>query len=163
SSRGNLYAAMLSVFGPESKPRTRPLVYLFTDCQKSGWKEVSAQGLGSTLPAELPVVVVNVGSTAPAGPNLAVAGNPPRRDGAVVGLPVERFPRVVNHSKTEEAEATLSVLIDDKEIARTTVKLKPGESVTRKVIYEPAEDGVKKGRFEVSLGGKGSDPFPADD
>jgi hypothetical protein len=156
SSRGNFDAAFTATFGGDAKPHANALVYLFTDCQKSGWKEVG------TLPADLPVVVVNVGSTGPAGPNLAVVGNPPSLQRAVVGLPVELTPRVVNTSKTEEAEATLSVVINDKEIARTTLKLKPGETVTRKVIYEPAEEGLVRGRFEVAMK-SGNDPFPFDD
>jgi hypothetical protein len=57
---------------------------------------------------------------------------------------------VVNYSKTQPAEVTLSVLIDEKEIARTTLALKPGEAKTHKVTYLPTEPGNLRGRFEIT-------------
>lgn len=160
TARANMFAAFMGVFGPEAPERKNPIVYLFTDCQATGWKEVRSQGLERVIPPGAEFVVVNVGSTEPIA-NLAVVGDPPRRQRAIVGLPVYLEPRVVNHSKTEEAEVTVTVFIDEKEITRARLKLKPGEVGTRRIIYEPNEAGVHRGRFEIS--GKNKDRFPEDD
>ncbi len=161
SSRGNLFAALMQVFGPEAPKRSNPIVYLFTDCQASGWREVKNQGLERMIPPGTPFVVVNVGSSGGEAANLAVVGDapPPRR--VAVGLPVVLRPRVVNFSKKEPAEVAITVLIDEKEVARTTLTLKPGETASRKIVYVPSEPGVHRGRFEVA--GKKPDAFPDDD
>jgi hypothetical protein len=160
SARANLFAALLQLFGPEAARRENPAVYLFTDCQSNTWKEARNQGLDKLLPAEMPFTVVNVGSHADL-PNRAVVGNAPRRNRAIAGLPFLLEPKVVNYSKTEPAEVTLNVFIDDKEVARTTVALKPGETLTKPVVYTPTEPGLRRGRFEIS--GKVPDRFPDDD
>jgi hypothetical protein len=159
-SRANLYAALMQIFGPEAPRRTNPLVYLFTDCQASGWREARNQGLKGLIPADTPFVVVNVGSREPV-PNRAVIGDAPRRNRAIAGLPFLLQPRVVNHSTTEPADLTLSVFIDEKEVARTPLLLKPGETTTRKIDYVPREPGLQRGRFEISS--KSADRFPDDD
>jgi hypothetical protein len=160
SSRGNLFAALMQVFGPEAPQRTNPVVYLFTDCQATGWREVRNQGLDRMIPQGTQFVVVNVGSDQEV-PNLAVIGDAPARQRAIVGLPVVLQPRVVNTSKKEPADVTVTVLIDEKEVARSTLTLKPGETGARKIIYVPTEPGVHRGRFEIS--GKAPDRFPDDD
>jgi hypothetical protein len=156
-SRANMFAALMYVFGPDAHRRGTPTVYVFTDCQSSGWKEVRNQGLEHLIPKDTPFVVVNVGSNKPV-PNLAVVGDAPRRHRAIVGHPVFLYPRVVNHSDT--ADVDVSVFMDEKEIVRTTLRLKPGETDSRKVIYYPTEPGVHRGRFEISS--KGPDQFPDD-
>jgi hypothetical protein len=158
-SRGNMYAAFTHVFGPSAQSRANPVVYVFTDCQNTGWDEVRNQGLGQTLPAEAQVVVVNVGSRE-AVPNLAVVGEAPRRRQAIAGLPIILRPRVVNYSKGEPAEVAVGLFINEKEITRTTMTLNPGETATRGLIYVPTEPGDHRCRFEVS--GKGPDRFPED-
>ncbi len=160
SARANVFAALLQLFGPEAARRTNPLVYLFTDCQSTGWREVRNQGLDRLLPAGTPFVVVNVGPTEPL-PNRAVVGDAPRRNRAIAGLPFGLTARVVNFSKTETADVTLSVFIDEKEVARTPLTLKPGEALTRKIDYTPREHGIQRGRFEIT--GKAPDRFPDDD
>lgn len=160
SSRGNVFAALTAVFGPEAPKRSNPIVYLFTDCQATGWREVRNQGLERMIPTGTPFVVVNVGSSEEVA-NLAVIGDAPPQRRAIVGLPVVLQPRVVNHSKKEPAEVSLTVLIDEKEVARATLTLKPGETATRKIMYVPSEAGVHKGRFELSS--KSPDHFPDDD
>jgi von Willebrand factor type A domain/Aerotolerance regulator N-terminal len=159
-ARGNLYAALTQVFGSGSAERRNALVYLFTDCQASGWREVREQGVERLVPEGTQFLVVNVGSRQ-AAPNLAVAGDVPRRNRVIAGLPVVLQSRVVNYSKTEPADVTLSVLIDDKEIARSGLTLKPGETSARKIIYTPTEPGELRGRFEIS--GRMPDFFPDDD
>jgi len=174
--RANLFMALTQTFGPEAPRRGNPVVYLFSDCQASGWREARGQGTGRLLPEGSQMVVVNVGSNE-AVANLAVVGDAPGRQRAVVGLPVHLQPRVVNYSRTETAEVALTVLIDEKEISRTTLTLKPGETATRKLIYVPAEPGNHRGRFDITgkksaatdsvVGGGGKtagfDQFPDDD
>jgi hypothetical protein len=158
-SRANFFAALSQVFGPEARPRANPLVYVFTDCQSSGWREVRDQGLNRLIPEGTPFLVVNVGSNEPIS-NLAVIGDAPRRNRVIAGLPIILQPRVANFSKTQPADVTLSVIVDEKEIARTSLTLKPGETGSRKIVYTPTEPGNLRGRFEIT--GKISDAFPDD-
>jgi hypothetical protein len=159
SSRGNLFAALTQVFGPEAPRHTNPVVYLFTDCQATGWREVRNQGMERLIPAGTPFVVVNVGSKEEV-PNLAVVGDAPPQRRATVGLPVFLQARVVNHSKEELPDAVLTLLVDEKEAARAPLTLKPGESAVRRLAYVPTEPGVHRGRFEVTS--KTPDRFPDD-
>jgi hypothetical protein len=160
SSRANIFAALMQLFGPEASRRSNPIVYLFTDCQASGWQEVRNQGLDRLIPAGTPFVVINVGDKEPL-PNRAVSGDAPRQNRAIAGLPIVLRPRVVNYSRTETADLTLSVFVDEKEVARTPLTLKPGETATRAVNYLPREAGIQHGRFEIT--GKTADRFPDDD
>jgi hypothetical protein len=158
SSRGNLFAALTHVFGPEAPQHHNPLIYLFTDCQATGWREVRNQGLERMIPAGTQFVVVNVGPKE-ATPNLAVVGDAPPQRRATVGLPVFPQARVVNHAK-EPADVVLTMIVDEKEVVRAQLTLKPGETVVRKLAYVPTEPGVHRGRFEVA--GKAPDRFPDD-
>jgi hypothetical protein len=157
-SRANLFATFTYLFGPEAPKRTTPVVYLFTDCQATGWREARSQGLDKLVPAETEFVVVNVASNEPM-PNFAAVGDPPVGR-AIAGLPLVLTPRVVNHSK-EPADVTVSVLIDGKEVANQALTLKPGETATRRIIYTPTEPGVHRGRYEIST--KATDRFREDD
>ena len=76
----------------------------------------------------------------------------------MLGLPVRLRPRVVNHSKTESAEVTVGVFLDEKEVARASMTLKPGETATKEIVYVPTEAGTIRGRFEIP-----ADRFPDDD
>ena len=160
SSRGNVFAALQHVFGPDAPKRANPVVYLFTDCQASGWREVKNQGLEGLIPDKTPFVVVDVGASDDLS-NRAVVGDAPRRGRAVAGLPTYLQPRVVNFSKTETADLTLSVFIEEKEVTRTALTLKPGETAVRRIPYVPLEAGALKGRFEISS--TAPDRFPDDD
>ena len=159
SSRANIFAALLHVFGPEAPHRSNPLVYLITDCQSSGWKEVRNQGLDKLIPQGTPFVVLNVGDKQPL-PNRAVIGDAPRRNRVIAGLPILLRPHVINYSKTEPAELTLSVFLDGKETARIPLTLRPGESMTWRVHYLPREPGLVQGRFKIT---GNTDRFPEDD
>jgi hypothetical protein len=156
-SRGNFFAALGHVFGPQAPTRTSPVVYLFTDCQSSGWREVRDQPLEKVIPADVQVIVVNVGPKEPQS-NRAVVGHAPRERRAIAGLPIVLRARVVNYSPTETEEVPVSVFIDQQEVARTTLTLKPGESGVREVVYTPREPGTVQGRFEIP-----TDRFPDDD
>ena len=131
----------MHLFGPDAPKRTNPLVYLFTDCQASGWREVKNQGLAGPHPRQDAVRRrQRRRDRRPVQPGRRSA----TRRGAAGPWPGCRIylqPRVVNSSKTETAEVTLSVLIEDKEVSRTTLTLKPGETAVRRIPYTPREAG----------------------
>ncbi|MDR3638388.1 MAG: VWA domain-containing protein [Isosphaeraceae bacterium] len=156
-ARANLFAALAHVFGPRRQGDTRPNVYVFTDGQSNAWREVRDGGLERVVPEGTKLTVVNVG-TDDAVANRGVVGDAPRQRQAILGLPVRLRPRVVNPSKTETAEVTVGVFLDEKEVARVPFTLKPGETATKEVVYTPTEAGVLKGRFEIP-----PDRFPDDD
>jgi hypothetical protein len=160
SSRANIFATLLQLFGPEASQRTNPVIYFFTDGQSGTWAEARNQGLERVLPAGTPFVLVSVGPKQPPR-NVAVLGDAPRRNRALPGLPFGLQARVVNFSKTESADVVLSIFIDEKEVSRTPLTLKPGEMLTRKIDYTPREAGIQRGRFEIT--GKVPDGFPEDD
>jgi hypothetical protein len=161
SSRANVFAALLQLFGPESARRSNPLVYLFTDCQASGWKEVRNQGLDRLVPAGTPFVVVNVGPKEPL-PNVAVVGDAPRMNRAIAGLPFGLQARVVNYSKNQPAEVVLSLVIDGEMVGKPLpLTLKPGETVTRKIDFTPNKPGILRG--ELAITARAADRFPDDD
>src|SRR5262245_9638392 len=113
SSRGNIFAALLREFGTKAPGRSNTTVYLITDCQASGWREVRGEGVERFLPAKIPFTVVNVGAPKEL-PNQAVVGDAPRQARAIAGLPIVLQPRIVNFSHTETADVTLSVRINAK-------------------------------------------------
>jgi hypothetical protein len=161
SARGNIYAAFVELFGPDAPRRTNPLIYLFTDCQATGWQEARNQGLDKLVPAKTPLYLVNVAPTEEQ-PNVAVIGDAPRQSRAIAGLPFALQPRVVNYSKSQSAELTLGVFIDEKEVFRKPLTVQPGETVTPHLPpYVPREPGVQRGRFEISS--QTPDRFPDDD
>jgi hypothetical protein len=156
-ARANWLAALSQVFGKTDQARAQPTVYLFTDCQASGWKELATQGVERLVPADAHLVVVNVGSTQPIA-NHAVIGTPPRAHRGVVGLPVMLRPRVANYSQSDRADLTLSVFVDEKEVARAPLTIKPGEQADKEIVYVPTEPGTLRGRFQIT-----GDRFPDDD
>jgi hypothetical protein len=163
-ARANLFAALNAVFGDEKKRPSNPLVYFFTDCQASGWREIEQQRAAAEryLPKDTPFVLVDVGTRKEARPNLAVTGDPPPRQRAVAGLPVELRARVLNAAPVE-AEATLTFSINDKPVERRPLKLPARkETVVRLADYFPAEEGVLRGKFTVEPADKSLDTFPED-
>ncbi len=161
SARANLFATALKLFGPEAPKRANPAVYFFTDCQANTFKEAKDQGLDRLLPAGLPFTVVNVAPPASSNVNVAVLGTAPRPNRVIVGLPLVLRPQVVNYSATEPAEVTLSVLIDDKEVASHPISVAPGKSIVKLIDYTPTEPGLRRGKFKIA--GKKPDRFPDDD
>jgi hypothetical protein len=166
SSRANVFAALLQLFGPDSARRTNPVVFLFTDCQSSSWKEVRNQGLDRVLPADLPFHVVNVGPSSPPA-NVAVVGDAPRKNRAIAGLPFELQARVVNYSKYQNAEVVLRTRVyAEKEESQLlggplTLSLKPGETRTSRIEFKPRKPGIYRGSFEITAGS--ADGFDEDD
>jgi von Willebrand factor type A domain/Aerotolerance regulator N-terminal len=150
SSRGSVLSLLQYLFGSEAGKRGNPAVYLFTDGQATGWRELQKKK-EELVPVDTPFWVVNVG-TRDTPTNLAVIGDAPRHNRALVGLPFVLQPRVVNFSKTETVEATLSVVINEKELTQTKITLKPGETVTRSIVYTPRDPGqepLQRCRFEI--------------
>ena len=116
-SRANFLAAFVQAFGQGRTDRARPRVYLVTDCQAGSWRELSQQTIEHLLPEKAELIVVNVASQNEIA-NVGIVGNPPPRERAVVGLPLRLVAHVTNYSKSQPADVTLSLLIDDKEVAR---------------------------------------------
>jgi hypothetical protein len=168
-ARANFLTAFNQVFGPEAPRRTNPVVYVFTDCQSSGWREVKNQRMDRLLPSDLPVLVVNVGSNEPL-PNVAVIGDPPpgglARRRAIVGLPVHLTARLANYSPstvrvTLETVVNGKTLLDTRGSAQPRLTIKPGETVVHKIVYTPTEPGEQRGAFKIT--GNRSDRFADDD
>lgn len=156
-SRANWLVALSQLFGAGAPERTKATVYLFTDCQATGWRELANQGAEKLVPKESHLVVVNVGSKEPLA-NRAVVGTAPRDHRTVVGLPLVLRPKVANYSKSEAADVTVSVFIDEKEVARAPLTIKPGDTAGKEIIYVPTQPGTLRGRYQIA-----DDRFPDDD
>lgn len=156
-SRANVFAALTQLFGG-SPSALKPWVYFFTDSQASGWRELREQPAEELLPQGAKLFVIDVGTKAGEIPNRAVVGDAPEQHRAIVGLPLPLKSRVVNYSKTDTENVVVSLFIEDKEIGRKSLTLKPGETVNASFLFVPQEPGSLKGRFEIA-----SDRFPDDD
>jgi hypothetical protein len=157
-ARANFFAALSQVYGAEARRPSPPVVYILSDGQAVSWREVREQRLDRIVPEGAKITVVDVGGEDETLGNRGVVGDPPGRERAVLGLPIRLRPRVVNHSRTESAELTVGLVLDDKEVARVPFSLRPGETATKEIIHIPTEAGVVRGRFEI-----GMDRFPDDD
>ncbi|MEO2032208.1 MAG: VWA domain-containing protein, partial [Planctomycetaceae bacterium] len=147
-SRANLFAAFSHLFGSSAAKLTNPLIYVFTDMQSSGWSEFSDGQSSDLVPEGTELIVVNVGSNQEVS-NQAIVGGAPAVQHAIVGLPITLRPQVANYSVSGSAEVSVSVFIDEKEIARTNLALKPGETGEAEIVYTPNEPGVLRGRYEI--------------
>lgn len=157
-SRANLFATFTQLFDGGSPMTTKPWVYLFTDSQASGWRELREQPAEGLIPEGAKLFVIDVGSSAGEIPNRAVVGEVPETHRAIAGLPLPLRARVVNYSKDQPEDVTVSLLIDDKEIGRKSLTLKPGETQNAQFLFVPSEPGTLRGRFEIA-----ADRFPNDD
>ena len=149
-SRGNLFAAFSQVFGPEARKLSQPALYLFTDLQSSGWSEFEDLQNKDLIPPETELYVINASSNKEL-PNVAVVGNAPVDQRAIAGLPVRLRPRVTNFSESDTRDIPVSIFLDDKEIARKMLTVKPGETGEVEVIFTPTQPGIVRGRFERSV------------
>ncbi|GDY07271.1 membrane protein [Planctomycetia bacterium] len=157
-SRANLFATFTQLFSGGAPMTLKPQIYFFTDSQASGWRELREQPAEDLVPEGSKLFVIDVGSSAGEIPNRAVVGEVPEAHRAIAGLPLPLKTRVVNYSKDQSEDVTVSLLIDDKEIARKSLTLKPGETANAPFLFVPTEPGTLKGRFEIS-----ADRFPNDD
>ncbi|MEO8494761.1 MAG: VWA domain-containing protein, partial [Planctomycetota bacterium] len=156
-SRGNLFAAFSHLFGAESRRLNKPVLFLFSDLQSSGWDEFVDGNSADLVPPETELTIVNVGSNQEFA-NVAVVGQSPEDQRAIAGLPIKLIPRVTNYSETEAKDIPVSIFLEDKEIARKTLTLEPGATGETELIFTPTEAGVLRGRFEIP-----ADRFDADD
>ncbi|MDA0833520.1 MAG: VWA domain-containing protein [Planctomycetota bacterium] len=157
-ARGNLFAAFQQLFSTEADPLLQPQIYLFTDAQESGWREIREQPLQGLFPEKTKLLLVDVGAGNVNDANLAIVGQAPSPHHAIVGLPVVLRPRVSNFSTTTPKDVSVSVLIDDEEIARRRITVPAGETVATDILFTPHHDGVLKGRYQID-----GDSFPVDD
>ena len=157
-SRANLFATFTQLFSGGSPMSVKPQIFFFTDSQASGWRELREQPAEDLVPVGSKLLVIDVGSSAGEIPNRAVVGEAPESHRAIAGLPLPLRTRVVNYSKDQPEDVTVSLLIDDKEVARKSLTLKPGETANTPFLFVPTEPGTLKGRFEIS-----ADRFPNDD
>jgi hypothetical protein len=149
----NVHAALSSVLAEERK--TDRSIYLVTDLQKSGWKQVVEQPEGLAFGDDR-LFVVDVGAKDRIA-NTAIVGDAPTETNAVVGQPVELKPRVANYND-RPIEAALRVEIDGRQIGRFSLSVPPGKSTSRSVVYVPTKPGPLRGTFKIDR-----DPFDADD
>jgi hypothetical protein len=156
-SRANLFAAFSQVFGPESDALKNPVVYLFSDQQETGWGEFEAGQTDGLVPEGTELFVVTVGSNQDVA-NLAITGGEPDIPRAIAGLPITLRPELTNFSREETQDVTVTVLIDEKEVARQTLSLKPRETSEAEFVYTPTQPGVVRGRYEIE-----ADRFTNDD
>ena len=143
--------------GPPRGPRS---VWLFSDCERRAWRRLAEDPATSRVPAEVQLVVVDVGGLGDrAGvANLAVLGDPPRGQRPVVGLPVELAVRIEGAGLTGPAETKATVVLDDEIVARVPLVPTPGRAATATVAIVPQRPGVLRGRVEIP-----PDAFPDDD
>ncbi|HEX7378675.1 MAG TPA: VWA domain-containing protein [Pirellulales bacterium] len=156
-ARANWLTALSQVFASGAPEHGKATVYLFTDCQATGFNELAKQGAERIVPKEARLVVVNVGAKKPPD-NRAVIGMAPGEHRGVVGLPLVLKPRVANYSASEPTDVTVGVFIDEKEVARVPLTIKPGDSAQKELIFVPTQPGTLRGRFEIA-----GDRFPDDD
>ncbi len=148
--------------GLSGPPRGARSLWIVSDCRARPWVRLSESPTARQLPAEVQVVIVDVGgASSPA--NVALLGDPPRPQRPVVGLPVELVARVEAHSAGSAAEGAavevpLSVTVDDELVSQTTVTIPPGQVASVPLSVVPARAGVIKARLDLP-----ADAFPFDD
>ena len=153
-ARANWFAALLHTF--QSDRLANPRVYVISDMQATGWRELKTGETASLIPDETELFVINVGSSQPFENQGIIAGVPDDQH-VLAGLPVTLRPRVVNFSTTEAAEIPVSVFAGDEEVARKTITVEPGQSADAELIFTPDAAGIHRLRYEIP-----DDRFAAD-
>jgi hypothetical protein len=154
----DLVAALAEALsGPPRGPRT---VWIFSDCEARAWKRLAEDQATGRVPADVQLVVVDVGGLAERGgvTNLAVLGDPPRGQRPVVGLPVELSVRIEGAGITGPTETKATVVLDDEMVAQLPLVATPGRVAAGTVAVVPPRPGVLHGRIEIPR-----DAFPDDD
>ncbi|HVJ83818.1 MAG TPA: VWA domain-containing protein [Planctomycetia bacterium] len=131
-------------------------VYLFTDMQKTNWRQVVEQQGGKLLAGDDRLYVLNVGAKETLS-NRGLVGDPPTDSECIVGQPVELRPRLANFSGASTS-ATVRVEVDGQEFARFAVSVPPGKITSRTATYVPTKPGPLHGRYVVER-----DRFEPDD
>lgn len=154
SATSDIGAALaMALSGPRRGTR---VVYILTDGNRKAWSGVEDHPALEELDPDDRVVVMNVGKAGTVR-NLAAIGDPPSSLQPVVGLPVVLHASVMN-SSGEDVDTVLTATVDDRELSRLNLSLRPGERATRPVSFTPQRAGVIRGQFALP-----ADAFPADD
>lgn len=154
-SGANMAAALEDVF--TGVQRGSRIVYVITDAGKRAWAPLATHPTLKAVSANNQLVVMNVGPTEPV-VNLSLVGDPPRPLHTIAGLPVPLTATIVNTNPDKPAETTLTVFLDDEQIAQYPLTLQPGQRLTRTLSVVPSRPGVIRGRFQLP-----ADAFPDDD
>jgi len=133
------------------------VVCIFTDGNRKAWSTVRGNPGLAKLSRDDRLVVMNVGGPASI-ENLAVVGNPPPPLQPIVGLPVILNATVVNSAGPRTVETALTVTVDNEQIGRFNLSLRPGEQVSREISFTPSHAGIIQGNFQLP-----PDAFTEDD
>lgn len=156
SRTANLAAALEEVFS--SGRRTNRIIYLITDASQRAMGSLPGHPVISTLTQQNQLVVMNVGPADQTANNLTILGDDPPTIQAVAGLPVLLTATIANTLGGKPVDTTLSVFLDDQQVAQMNLSLQPGQKVTRNFTVSPARSGLVRGRFQLP-----ADSFPDDD
>jgi hypothetical protein len=151
----NVHAGISAALADERSGMPKS-VYLFTDMQKTNWRQVVEQQGGKLLAGDDRLYVLNVGAKE-ALSNRGLVGDPPTDSECIVGQPVELRPRLANFS-TAATSGTVRVEVDGQEVARFAVSVPPGKITSRTATYVPTKPGPLHGRYVVER-----DRFEPDD
>jgi len=143
--------------GLASPPRGRRTLWLISDCDSRAWRQLSERLGGLQIPDDVEVAVVDIGSGRPIR-NVAVLGDPPRAQRAVVGLPAEMTLRVQASGLESEEERIATVEFDGDVVGRIPLALVSGRTTTRTLALLPRRPGPIRGRVSIE-----TDAFPEDD
>lgn len=155
-TRANLYATLQHLFGDGEAPGA--VIYFVTDGQQNSVRELETLA-PMLLPKGTAFTIVDVGHRE-ARPNIAIVGDAPTRQRAMVGLPLELHAVVVNHSD-DPTEALVLFMLNEQEVERQTLTLKARETTSvRFAPYVPTQAGVLRATYEVQT--KRGDAFPVD-
>jgi hypothetical protein len=150
-------ALAVALAGP---PRGARSVWIFSDCEQRAWRRLAEDPATARLPAEVQLVVVDVGGLGDRRgvANLAVLGEPPRGQRPVVGLPVELSVRIEGAGIAGPTETKATVVLDDEIVAQVPLVATPGRVTATTLAVVPERPGVLRGRVEIP-----PDAFPDDD
>ncbi|MAE59910.1 MAG: hypothetical protein CMJ49_00985 [Planctomycetaceae bacterium] len=144
---GDIADALDRVFGVDAGSGARR-VYVLSDLQQQRWQQLEGHPLQARIGGSDQLAVIDVGSDEPV-TNLAVTGDQPRALRAVVGLPVMLSATVVNQSDEASVDSVLSVMLDEQQVRRQNVYLRPGQKATYAMVVTPSRAGALRGRFEL--------------
>lgn len=160
AGRGNFYLALAE--RRDALPSSAVEYVFLTDLARNSFREFenTTTDIRSLIPSRASLRIIDVGST-DEGNRVAVLGDQPHFDRNPVGSPIPIQARVWNPSQ-KDVSATLRLVIDDSEIERRGLLLRPGQRhVETLSVYIPAKSGIHRGVIEIEPDDR-SDPFPDD-